>query len=312
MRRGLYFTFFGAVILTIGLIAGLTRGDTPSYTIVHYTPATKEQAKAANEQYRKQADEIASKMHLHFETLETDHFLVFTDWDPREFHFLKENVEGAYTAVCRQFDASPNENVFIGKLPIYMFAEQLDFEKFGEKFDEMKRNKLILGYYRSDTSGIGHMAMWKPDVAAADGDVHLAERQWAYVLTHEFTHAFVARYRTNVFLPRWLSEGVAEVVAFRQFPRANIYDFAHRMAANGYEIDKLFEHKDLAKFGPEDYPIAQTVVEAMLHDNPKVFLKYFNDIKDGMDPDDALEKEYHTNETGLQRAWKKYALTLRG
>jgi hypothetical protein len=54
------------------------------------------------------------------------------------------------------------------------------------------------------------------------------------------------------------------------------------------------------------------VVEAMLHDDPQMFLKFFNDLKDGMDIDDALAKEYHTNEGGLQRAWKIYALSLRG
>jgi hypothetical protein len=251
-------------------------------------------------------------MQLHFEAMETDHFLIFTDWDPREYHFLKENVEAAYAAVCHQFDASPNENVFIGKLPIYMFDRHADFERFSSDIDHLTLSKLVAGYYSGDSTGTGHMAMWKPDVAAAGGNIHRAERAWAYVLTHEFTHAFVARYRTNVFLPRWLSEGVAEVVANRQFPKPNIYDFVHRMAANGYKIERIFEHKDLASFTANDYPIAQTIVEAMLHDNPRIFLNYFNDIKDGMDPGEALKKEYHTDNDGLQKAWKSYALTLRG
>ena len=300
------------MILLVGLSSDLARGDTPSYTIVRYTPASKQEAQAAIDQYKKDAAQVAEHLHLHFEAMETDHFLIFTDWDPREYHFLKENVEAAYTAVCHQFDASPNENVFIGKLPIYMFSSHPDFEKFSAEIDHIKLSKMVAGYYSGDSSGVGHMAMWKPDVEAAGGNVHLAERQWAYVLTHEFTHAYVAHYRTNVFLPRWLSEGVAEVVANRQFPKANIYDYVHRLAASGYKIERLFEHKDLASFTANDYPIAQTIVEALVHDDPRVFLKYFNDNKDGMDPDDALKKEYHTDSDGLQKAWKSYALTLRG
>jgi hypothetical protein len=313
MRSGFVFTRSWIVLAMCAVLSLWAQAAADSAEeIVRFTPATKEQSAAADIEYKKTADEVAEKLHVHFQTLVTPHFLVFTDWDEREFSFLKENVEEAYTAVCRQFNASERDNVFIGHLPIYMFATQDDFENFSEKIDHMKRNKLIAGYFRGDSTGVGHMAMWKPDIKSAGGNIPAAERAWAYVLTHEFTHAYVARYRTNVFLPRWVNEGLAEVVAYRQFPRANIYDFAHRMAANGYSLNTLFAHKDITSFGAQDYPIAQTVVEAMLHDDPQMFLKFFNDLKDGMDIDDALAKEYHTNEGGLQRAWKIYALSLRG
>ena len=60
----------------------------------------------------------------------------------------------------------------------------------------------VAGYYTQSDAGFGHMVMWKPDVAKAKGNVHLAELEWAYTLTHEFTHAFVARYRSNGLVPR--------------------------------------------------------------------------------------------------------------
>ena len=69
----------------------------------------------------------------------------------------------------------------------------------------------------------GHMAMWKPEVKS---DIHSAEVQWAYVLVHEFTHAFVARYRTNARIPRWLNEGIAEVIASIQYKTASVLPYA--------------------------------------------------------------------------------------
>jgi hypothetical protein len=155
------------------------------------------------------------------------------------------------------------------------------------------------------------MVMWKPDISAAGGDVHAAEREWAHVLVHEFTHAFVARYRTDAQMPRWLSEGVAEVVAADKFPRANLHAYVRRMVGQGKGITKMFADKDFNSFTAEDYPFAQTVVETLVVGDPRAFLRYFNDIKDGMEPDAALEKEYHTDRKGLEEAWKKYMKTVR-
>jgi hypothetical protein len=36
-----------------------------------------------------------------------------------------------------------------------------------------------------------------------------------------------------------------------------------------------------------------------------------NDVKDGVDPEDALEKHYHVRYAKFTEAWKKYARALR-
>src|SRR5205807_414714 len=57
-----------------------------------FTPATKEESDAAIAEAKKDATVVADKMRVHFQTLETRHFLIFTNWDEREYVFLKENV----------------------------------------------------------------------------------------------------------------------------------------------------------------------------------------------------------------------------
>jgi hypothetical protein len=274
-----------------------------------FQPATKEEADAAIASFRKAAGEIENLLHVKFGTIETPHFLVFTDWDKREYDFLKTNVEGAYTTVSRQFEIPTSDNVFIGKLPVFMFASHDDFKKYAKEIDQFDVPENVAGYYSGNTRGFGHMAMWKPDVQKAGGNVLEAEKRWAYTLTHEFTHAFVARYRTNGFVPRWLNEGLAEVVASRQFPRSGVHVFAREEARKRKSLQPLFQEKSLLQ--ADDYPVAQTVVEAMLVGDNRAFLRYFNDIKDGMKPDEALQKEYKVDDKGLETAWRKYVASTK-
>ena len=44
----------------------------------------------------------------------------------------------------------------------------------------------------------------------------------------------------------------------------------------------------------------------MIVENPRTFLSYFNDIKDGMKPEDALKKNYKTDLSGLETAWRRH------
>ena len=306
--------FFCAVGLSPAAMAQPTKAKSPGEMLrdaaagadkpQKFVPATKEQSDGAIADAKQRAAEVEKAMGVQFGTIESAHFLIFTDWDKREYDFLKSNCEGAYEAVSRQFEIPVKDNVFIGKLPVYMFAKHNVFTKFALEQDKFDVPENVAGYYQGNSLGFGHMVMWKPDVAAAKGNVRAAERDWAYTLTHEFTHAFVARYRTNAFVPRWLNEGIAEVVASRQFPRPFIYPFVRDRASKKKSIQDVFV--DRGSLVAEDYPVVQTVVETMISGNPKAFLPYFNDIKDGVKPDDALEKHFKTNPEGLEAAWRKY------
>jgi hypothetical protein len=235
--------------------------------------------------------------------IQTPHFLIFTDWDPREYEFLKTYVEAAYAAVSRQFDIPVKENVFVGKLPVYMLNRQQDFLNFARQIDQFPANDQVAGYYWGRTDGIGHLVMWKPDLKMAGNNVHVAEVQWAYVLTHEFTHAFVARYRTNAPIVTWLNEGVAEVIASSQFPRRDAQEFAARMARQHASIASIFTESHPSG---EWYPVMRTLVETLIARDRKAFLAMFDDLKEGMPIEEALQKHYHWTLPMLEAAWRQY------
>jgi uncharacterized membrane protein len=285
---------------------GRRRGD--NEPVVKYQKSTPEEDAQAIKAYQQRGNEIAERLGLKWVELQTPHFIIFTDWDRREHKFLERNLEAAYAAVSRQFDIPVKENVFVGKLPVFMFNRRTDFARFARDFDHISVGTSIAGYYAGRDDGTGHMAMWKPDVEASGGNIRDAEIQWAYILTHEFTHAFIARYRTNARIPRWLNEGMAELIASHEFPRPEARRYARRMAtASGLEY--IFDDDIIP--GGSAYPIMMTAVEMLIREDRRKFIRMFNEIKDGAEPEDALRKHYGVGYIGLVEAWRKYAITLK-
>ncbi|HTL29773.1 MAG TPA: hypothetical protein VL282_11145 [Tepidisphaeraceae bacterium] len=272
--------------------------------VVNFQKSTPQQDADAILRAQNFAKGVADEMKLHFTELQTTHFIIFTDWDPQEFEFLKINVEEACAAVSRQFNIPVKENIFVGKLPVFMFSVADDFKKFAQTYDELNADQLR-GYYHSRSDGTGHMAMWKPDIIKNDGNVKKAEEEWAYVLTHEFTHAFVNRYRSNARVARWLNEGLAEVIAQSSFPNPNTKPLARRYAiANDAILSPIFDDDEMP--AGQFYPVMQTMVQMLIDRDVRRFIKMFNAIKDGEKTEQALKEVYGIDYAGLTKAWREY------
>ncbi len=271
-----------------------------------YQKASPEQHAAAIAYAEQRAKIVADGMHLKLETIKTAHFIIFTNWDPLEYRFLKTNCENAYSAVSRQFDIPVTENVFVGLLPVFMFVTRDEFAKYAKEYDKLSMPADVSGYFTQHADGSGHMVMWKPVITK--GGVGEAEERWGHTLTHEFTHAFISRYRSNQWIPRWLNEGLADVIASGPFPRSYVHPYARMMAGKQFDFQALFDDK---KMPPgEMYPVMQTMVEALIGEDRKAFLKMFDDIKDGMDPEAAMRKNYKAGYQDWEKAWRNYAKKL--
>jgi hypothetical protein len=265
-----------------------------------YRKTTPGDAKASLASNREEAKAIAAEMHIKFAEVETDHFLVFTDWNPSSYGFITKNLEAANTCVSKQFEISPTENIFVGKLAVYMFETHDDFLKFAVSYDHLPPNPGIAGYYASRGTAKAHLAMSKP----AFGQGHEQEVQWAYVLTHEFTHAFVARYRSPRHLPTWINEGIAEVVASGQFPR-DVKPIAARVAADNPSIAPLFDDRAGMQQGIM-YPVMRTSTEVLILKDRKKFLAMFDELKAGASGAKALKDNYGMTFNDLEKMWRAY------
>lgn len=287
----------------------VARGGRP---IIHYEKPTPEEATAAIARVRAQKTEVETKLKVKLAEVETDHFVIFTDWQPSEFGFLKEQCEGAYRVVAKQFDRSPKDSVFVGKLPVYMFATQPAFRGFAKQIDDEEVAENVLGYFRS-IGTMGHLAMWKPSIGTgigAGGTLEAAKRNWGRTLVHEFCHAFIHRYRSDVFIPRWLNEGTAELISEGVLPTNNYYERPRTAAQQGLDVSVVFEDGFMPTTG-DAYPVMMTIVESLVRRDRAAFLQFFNDLKDGDETEEALRKRFHLDFAGLAEAWKSYARVLR-
>jgi len=278
--------------------------------IVVFSKSTAAEDKAAITRAQDDCKTVNEQMKLKFREIQTEHFIIFTDWDAREDVFLKKYTEIAYTRVAKMFELSPKDNVFVGKLPIYMFADGNTFRKFSKDMLKIDTPPSVLGYFATRSDGSILMAMWQPAAFGDQSKRNEAEREWGYTLVHEFSHAFVARYRTNQHLPRWLDEGIAEVVAQSQFPRQYVRAFARQMSEQAdKQVTAVFDES--VRPGGDMYPVMMTMVEVLIRENPKKFLAYFNAIKDGQEGEPALKSIFGMDYPALKRTWKIYIRTAK-
>ena len=282
--------------------------------LVRYQPSTPEEDAASVALSRKRKDEAQAELKVNLAEVESPHFLIYTDWAPGDYGFLKDQCEGAYRVVCKQFDRSPKDNVFVGKLPIYMFAKQATFRKFAETVDEVTLPETVLGYF-VPVDEMGHMAMWKPGIGSgssagigAGATLADAQRNWGRTLVHEFSHAFIHRYKSNARIPRWLNEGTAEVISESVLPTSNYYYWAREAAQQDVDLLPLFSDRNMPT--GQMYPVMMTLVEFMVRRDRTKFLAMFNDMKDGTAAEDALKKAFNVDDAGLVKAWHAYALKL--
>jgi len=273
-----------------------------------YKKATPAEAAKAMVEARAEAAEVAKTLGIKFKEIETDHYLVFTDWDPREYEFIKTNVEAAYAAVTRQFDIPVKENVYLGKLSCFMFSTHESFAAFANKVDRDPSSADAAGYYSYKYTGKrsirGYMVMSKLDERYTLGNVNTAKRMWGYVLTHELTHSFVQRYISDRDMPSWLNEGIAEVVGSSCFPR-DVKADARKMALQEKSFSALFKD-DAGNQKAEMYPVMRTLVETLILKDRKAFLHFFDDIKKGATTAESLQTNYKWTFDDLEKYWRRY------
>jgi hypothetical protein len=272
----------------------------PSTGPVVYGAATRGEIFRALNWAQTYRDDAKFSLGITLREIETPHFTIYTDWPASQDGFLRQRFEESYLAVARFFERTPQETVFVGKLPAYVFQKKADFVKFADHMDEMDASNNG-GYYFSDKSnGLGHLVLYDP---RREGD---AQRlRWSYVVTHELTHGFVHRHRTNVRVPKWLNEGMAEVVASRQYPggQSGSSDALKKTAAEIPSLAELFE-AEKGFLDRKYYPVCRGMVELLINRDRAAFWPFVGAVKDGTEPEEALRTHYKMGYAELEAAWR--------
>ncbi len=166
-----------------------------------YVPATErqiERARKRGEEWAKQTKEFVRTLHL----IDTPHFSIYSAWNTGNDRALREICENMYTTLCKQFNIPPTENIWVHKAAVFIFWEKAHYTKFCT--DVHKRgNPAAAGYCGWYGDGFVFIVM---------GPAR-STRQFYELLVHEGTHGFIARYRSNRTIPKWVNEGRAEYMS---------------------------------------------------------------------------------------------------
>lgn len=263
-----------------------------------FAPATKEQADAARAQAEKlfaDAKKIGPNMHL----VESEHFLLYSEWDKSADKPISDLAEGLYTALCKQFDIPGKQSIWIGKCPIYTFYTAGHFHEFTAATAppaESNRLEKAAGYCHS-SNGVCYVVM----------DYTNSRSSFNTILVHESTHAFISRYLTNRRIPNWLNEGLAETMAstlvpdgFAAYRWTQATKEAVQNKASLASISKVLEEVRLVDY---DYGVVQSVVRFLITRDRKAFIKFVTMLKEGESEEDALVQSYKLTRQDLIKAW---------
>lgn len=253
---------------------------------------------------RRLANFVHDEMNVALVELQTPRFAIFTDWPRGEHRFLRTSLEQAYAGMARQFVPRGQDNVFEGKLPVFMFERRETFTRFASEVDELPVADSAAGYYADFGNGRGHLVMWRPDPQSHGGDVEAARRAWARTLVHEFAHAFLARWKGHRPLPRWVNEGIAELVSEQRFATQNYLDRARWIAASDWDLAPLFD--DDAYPPGEAYPALMTMTLMLAEADPRRFVQMLESMKAGEPPEAALSASFGLDYGGLLARWKEW------
>ena len=273
--------------------AGVSRSLEPAWTphdlnVVAHQPSEDTSA-AVLEVYRAFGATVQQAISKRITLVETDHFLIWTDWQKHRRPRLARWCEAMYDALCAQFQLDPHENIFLAKCPVFCFRAQPLFRRFARQFDGYDTTNSI-GYTRSiSANGHVHVVLLRQGSSPADFD------RLATTLVHEGTHAFLHRLHSTRLIPHWVNEGYADLIAERVLGHRcptgeNAALLAKQYIRYDWPIDSL-----LNSSGPiavHEYPLAHSVVAYLERFNRSAFAGFIRNLKEGQDVSAALAEAY--------------------
>jgi hypothetical protein len=237
---------------------------------------------------------INPELHL----VATDHFLIYTTGPTSQDAALATHCETLYRHLLASTELPEHTTVWPAPLTIYCFAtpdEYNTFIRIAMPDDSVEMLARSDGFCAGD-DGLAYLVLNGADMTNA----HVAER-----LTHEVTHAFYRQYLSDVLLPSWLDEGLAEITVTATLPgsraRMRYNEITQSMLDGG---DGYFSI-DVPIRRDRDYARAQAFVRHLQSDRPSQFDTFFRLLKADVNQTDAFDRGFELPPYELMVRWQE-------
>lgn len=236
------------------------------------------------EEEKKFFAEVAEKMQIKLELTETEYFLFYTDMPAADVKIYTDYLDAMYAMLCEAYGYPETRNIWRGKCPIVAFAASGDFYRFEEQIAKNPDPFGAQGICHLSTSGRAYVSCYRGNDPAF----------FATVLVHETAHGFNHRFKSTVFFPPWVEEGVADWVAGAVVTKSGEVKRRQREAA-----DRIRQSRSLEGFFAPDakldrwqYGLGSSMVELLLRIDASRYRRFLEGMKEGLEPDAALQAAY--------------------
>jgi hypothetical protein len=239
--------------------------------------------------------------------IETEHFVIYSDWSKKDDRRLAKIYEKLYGALCKQFAIGKEENIWIGKLPVFAFWKKGPYVKFSQSALGVSIAAKAAGY-QGRRGSFSYVCL-----GPVDSKNKAQAISWFYqLLCHETTHAFIGRYISDRHLISWLNEGIAETMVAQLVPNGKQtkgkLSAAHKKVRGGWLPTKgdMFGPKNIPLDGVH-YGCAQSMARYLIAKDRKKFIQLVTLIKNGTDPQGAMKEAYgYANYSAFLKEWKTW------
>lgn len=228
------------------------------------------------------SEKIAHPMQL----LETKYYLFYTDMPLNTVGIYVQYLDKMYENLTKAFDFPEGKNIWRGKCPVVAFQNREDYYRFERDVMNNPNAQGSQGLCHSYGDGRVVMSCFKGS----------SEGFFAVVLVHETSHGFIHRYKSTINVPPWMNEGIADWVAgtvvgkLDDEVRSRQFEAVDQIRTTGTLGGNFFA--DGADFSRIQYGTASSLVEILLRIDPKKYRKLVDNVKEGLDGEDALRDAY--------------------
>ncbi len=216
---------------------------------------------------------------------ETKFFLFFTDMPLNQVGPYVAYLDNMYLELCKAFGVPKDKNIWLGKCIIVAFLNKESFLAFEQAFMDNPNAEGAQGLHHASSDGKAIISVYRGNDPA----------QFAAVLVHETAHGFLHRLRSNVHIPPWINEGIADWIAGavvrsgkavveRQKEALEIIRRTSSLGVNFFD--------DRADLQAWQYGVASNLTNFMLQIDPGRYKAFIVGIKEGYSLEEALTRSY--------------------
>jgi len=216
---------------------------------------------------------------------ETNYFLFYTDMPPNQVNGYIASLDAMYDQLCLMYGIPKGTNIWYGKCPVVVFQDRDMFLRYEAQVMGNSNAEQAQGLHHGYSDGRSFVVVYRGDDPAFFGAV----------LVHETTHGFNHRYRSNVNLPNWVDEGIADFVAGSVVRASQETSRRQQEAAQTLRASRSLGGNFFANNAQLDrwqYGAASSLVHLMVQRDPNLFRAFLVAIKEGYRWPDALDLTY--------------------